>query len=315
MKGLLQEKYGRLTPVEVSASDPKKLRCICDCGAEKEIARKSLISGSTRSCGCLNTEKRIARNIARGTQASAIVGVRFGRLVVIEDIVPRGHPRKVVALCDCGNRTTPSLANLRRGDATSCGCSRQRPMTEQQIEARRAYHRKYYDEHPEKYSAYSLASRVRRIANADTRKAESSARRLARKEKTRARSDSCPQRTLVNNAKARAKHFAIPFEITVKDAEIPPMCPICGTELRRATHLKADHSPSIDRIVPALGYVPGNICVICNRCNTIKSNGTLEDHLRIAAYMARMGSVPETRKRSTRENSAQLRLIEGGQCG
>ena len=40
-------------------------------------------------------------------------------------------------------------------------------------------------------------------------------------------------------------------------------------------------SPSLDRIVPELGYVKGNIRVISNRANHLKSDATLEEHRKI----------------------------------
>lgn len=46
-----------------------------------------------------------------------------------------------------------------------------------------------------------------------------------------------------------------------------------------------DTQPTIDRIIPALGYVPGNIVVISHRANRMKSDGTAEEHERIAAWL------------------------------
>lgn len=36
-------------------------------------------------------------------------------------------------------------------------------------------------------------------------------------------------------------------------------------------------SPTLDKIIPALGYVPGNVWVISHRANTIKSDASLEE--------------------------------------
>jgi hypothetical protein len=46
-----------------------------------------------------------------------------------------------------------------------------------------------------------------------------------------------------------------------------------------------DNSPSIDQIIPKNGYIIGNVALICNKCNRIKSNGTIEDHRNIANWM------------------------------
>lgn len=56
-----------------------------------------------------------------------MVGERFGRLTVIEEVPPTftsgGRKMKqVLCLCDCGNEKVARVNNLRRGATTSCGC-------------------------------------------------------------------------------------------------------------------------------------------------------------------------------------------------
>lgn len=60
------------------------------------------------------------------------------------------------------------------------------------------------------------------------------------------------------------------------------VCIDCGKEFivesRRATHAKrCPVSPSLDKIIPSLGYAKGNIWVISYRANTIKNNCTFEE--------------------------------------
>jgi hypothetical protein len=47
------------------------------------------------------------------------------------------------------------------------------------------------------------------------------------------------------------------------------------------------NTPSLDRINPALGYVRGNIGIICWRCNAIKRDSLISEIEAIAAYMKR----------------------------
>jgi len=97
-----------------------------------------------------------------------------------------------------------------------------------------------------------------------------------------------PRHYLLYAAKQRAKKFSIPFSITPDDIVIPDVCPVLGIPLIRSNGKgPTDTSPSIDRIVPSLGYIPGNICVISVRANTIKSNATLEELLAVAEYVRR----------------------------
>lgn len=62
---LTGQRFGRLVVVAEcgrSKDGQKMYRCICDCGAVKEVRSGNLRSGKTVSCGCLAREKTIARN-------------------------------------------------------------------------------------------------------------------------------------------------------------------------------------------------------------------------------------------------------------
>lgn len=66
---LTGQRFGRLV---VSGLAPREPRCKprwaarCDCGKEHVTTRHELVSGKTKSCGCLNQELRIARNKKHG---------------------------------------------------------------------------------------------------------------------------------------------------------------------------------------------------------------------------------------------------------
>lgn len=91
--------------------------------------------------------------------------------------------------------------------------------------------------------------------------------------------------------KYRAKKHGRPFSITIADVVIPTVCPILGIPLRKQVgqHPRPD-SPSLDCVIPALGYVPGNVQVISYRANCIKNDGTAEEHEAIVAYIRRFTS-------------------------
>lgn len=91
-------------------------------------------------------------------------------------------------------------------------------------------------------------------------------------------------------AKARAKEKNVPFEIERGDIFVPEFCPVLGIRLAHSWgHGPKDETPSLDRIKPSKGYVRGNIAVISNRANRMKSDGTAEEHERIAAWMRSQG--------------------------
>lgn len=94
-----------------------------------------------------------------------------------------------------------------------------------------------------------------------------------------------PIKVMLGAAKVRAKKSGISFSLTREDISIPEICPVLGIKLQRGSIQQRDASPSIDRIIPELGYVPGNIAIVSYRANRIKNNGTVEEHRRIATWM------------------------------
>jgi hypothetical protein len=85
-----------------------------------------------------------------------------------------------------------------------------------------------------------------------------------------------PIKKFLYDAKRRALKKGLPFEVDISDVPIPKLCPVFGVPL---TYTEGDksYSPSIDCVVPALGYVKGNVAVISNRANRIKNDGTIEE--------------------------------------
>lgn len=73
------------------------------------------------------------------------------------------------------------------------------------------------------------------------------------------------------------------------DIVVPERCPILGINLVRGVGQRTylDSSPSLDRIIPAKGYVRGNIAVISMRANRIKSDATLDELRSVVAFLER----------------------------
>lgn len=92
----------------------------------------------------------------------------------------------------------------------------------------------------------------------------------------------------------RAVRQGIPFDLTEADIVIPEYCPVLGMPLAVGTWGKTEASPSLDRFVPSLGYVRGNVAVISNRANRLKSDGTLDEYVKLVRWMRGMQSVNST---------------------
>lgn len=83
-------------------------------------------------------------------------------------------------------------------------------------------------------------------------------------------------------ARSRAIQKELEFNLEVSDIIIPINCPVLGNKL---IEKHFDWSPSIDRIDNSKGYIKGNIEIISNKANRIKSDGTLEEFEKLVIYL------------------------------
>lgn len=102
-----------------------------------------------------------------------------------------------------------------------------------------------------------------------------------------------PEKYVLYEARKRALKFGLLCTITEDDIVIPEFCPIFGLKLVRGkTDKNRDASPSLDRIFPDKGYVPGNVAIISYRANRIKNNGTADELRLIADWMDAQKETP-----------------------
>lgn len=127
------QKFGRLTVLNRDLGEHTQRRvywnCLCECGNTIAVAGKSLKSGNTRSCGCLNMEMRIERiQKVLDTQRVNLVGEQSGKLTVIrqaEKAEASGRPEQRTywyCLCECGNHHIVETSDFKMGKVQSCGC-------------------------------------------------------------------------------------------------------------------------------------------------------------------------------------------------
>jgi hypothetical protein len=159
-----------------------------------------------------------------------------------------------------------------------------RPPTD----ARRAQLKKYYEENKERVLA---RARERYHAVTKTKRAlETPEETAARKAKANAASKKSgswerrrikrPLSHLLIRARNRATARGREFSITLDDLYIPEICPLLGVPLS-LTDPNTAYRPSIDRIDSNKGYIPGNVWVVSNRANRLKSDATADELIRI----------------------------------
>jgi hypothetical protein len=120
---------------------------------------------------------------------------------------------------------------------------------------------------------------------------------IAARGKEKYQQDRCTMRRVVSDllrhARARARRNNLPFDLTREWLETM-MVSHCPITLQPIDWLKEQvvdgkvgpNSPSIDKIIPELGYVQSNCAIISHRGNLIKSNGSIDEHRRVVQYMA-----------------------------
>lgn len=89
--------------------------------------------------------------------------------------------------------------------------------------------------------------------------------------------------------RSRAREKGVPYDLDADwlQTNLPTHCPVLGIELKRRESRTDDSaaSPTVDRAVPALGYVRGNVHIISRRANNIKSDASADEILRVAQWV------------------------------
>lgn len=100
------------------------------------------------------------------------------------------------------------------------------------------------------------------------------------------------QSRIIQAAKDRARQRDLPCDLGA--ITFPEACPICGVRFSEIPKLgrrggAVSSSPSIDRLIPSLGYTDENCWVICRDCNRRKSDSTPDFMRAILAEVGRRG--------------------------
>lgn len=93
-------------------------------------------------------------------------------------------------------------------------------------------------------------------------------------------------RKILRDVKYRCKKKGIPFDLTLEDLDIPDLCPVLGTEINYlGGRGLCICSPTIDRLIPDMGYVKENCRIVSYRANRIKSDATITELYAVIEYI------------------------------
>lgn len=267
VKDLLGQKFGKWTVLNRNPVNYQKKEARWDCVCE---------------CGTKHTIT--GRVLARGGSKSCgcadkknmdLTGKRFGSMVVqgLHEENAREGARLWKCLCDCGNLTLVRTAPLNNGSSQSCGCKRNEGRKGEKHHLVIKMRNRYGEIISEKDYWYKAASRT------------------------------------MHNAQRKGVPFG--FESRAEMALYlrhiaTPNCPVFDVPFTSGVDKKPTRfSPSVDKIVPELGYVPGNIQIISYRANTMKSDANPSQLFKFAVW-----AIKHTMKLWGRDKT--LKLLEEG---
>lgn len=87
--------------------------------------------------------------------------------------------------------------------------------------------------------------------------------------------------------KSRARSLKIPFDLTSEYLESiwTGYCPISLVKLQWDTSRLNPDAAELDRIIPELGYVKGNVVFLSRRINRIKSDASFEEIKKLGEWL------------------------------
>lgn len=181
------------------------------------------------------------------------------------------------------------MRNQQEYYATCTKCREERKLVTETNKNKETYSKKYYKENKAHISARNKNKRPYKEYKEYFSKYKKNYYQNNKeeiKEKVKNYRQRNMPKILLDNARRRATKFNIPFSLVLDDIIIPELCPVLGIPIILGTDLNTrDSAPSIDRILPHLGYTKDNIEVISYKANTIKNSGCIEDFEKIINYI------------------------------
>lgn len=121
---LIGQKINKWTVLELKRNPDKYKEifavCICECGTIVDVDIYNLINNKTKDCGCGR------KSMLRETRSTNLVGQKFGKLFVVEQLDESNQFKRRLyrCKCDCCNEIIAVGSHLSDGRTLSCGCLR-----------------------------------------------------------------------------------------------------------------------------------------------------------------------------------------------
>lgn len=147
LEELVGQKYHQLEILSAYRNKNSEIRvkCRCDCGNEKDIRFRNLLSGETKSCGECNK-----------IDLNSLIGQKFHKLTILSAYRQNGKIM-VKVKCDCGNEKEYMYHSLTSGHTKSCGCNKLTAKGESKTRLYKIWkrmRRRCYDTNDNRYEYY-----------------------------------------------------------------------------------------------------------------------------------------------------------------
>lgn len=110
--------YWEVQDSYITTNNKRKWLCKCRCGTVRYVSENNLISGKSKSCGCLSAGLKKER-------CKDLSGQIFGWLKVVERAPENRHGRvSWICECKCGTKCIVTGHELQQKKTKSCGCLR-----------------------------------------------------------------------------------------------------------------------------------------------------------------------------------------------
>lgn len=153
------DKFGYWTVL--SKADKRRYLCRCQCGTVKAVDYGSLLSGSSKSCGCLYRAKR--KKIDEARIDARLLGRKLGRLTPLKRLpseVDSTANLRYLCKCDCGREVVMTYGQLKK--TRSCGCLRKETSAALMDGIKEDGYDKIQDARIDGTITYSLVQKTRR---------------------------------------------------------------------------------------------------------------------------------------------------------
>ena len=115
---IVGQQFGNWIVLEELGYGKVVCQCQCENKTVRELYKKAVINGQTKSCGCMRAQNCNETKQQTGSLESKYVGQQFGEWTVLKSVP---NTDKLLCRCSCGIEKAVKRNHLLSGESKSCG--------------------------------------------------------------------------------------------------------------------------------------------------------------------------------------------------